>query len=60
MLFDAGHADWPAEAEVNRISKALQVATLLSAFKGMTGLDQWLPGGGYAAAEAKVLEVYTK
>lgn len=60
VLFDAGHADWPAEADVGRISKAIQLATLLTRFKGMTGLDTYLPGGGYAEGEGKVLEVYTK
>ena len=68
VYFDGGHASWVesglagtlGNADIIRITKTVQTAKLLAFFYGATDLADYLPGGMYLKAEAKVTQVETK
>jgi dienelactone hydrolase len=63
VYFNAGHAAWIeggvggilGNAEVIRITKTVQTAKLLSVFKGVEQLENWLPGGAFLAEAAPLV-----
>lgn len=63
VMLDTGHVAWAAgagEPDVFRITKAAHLSRMLQRFRGMTGLDGFVPASPKLAADPKVLEVETK
>jgi dienelactone hydrolase len=64
-----GHASWVesgalglgANADIIRVTKAVQTAKMLTTLRGATGLERYLPGGAYLSEQgALVREVASK
>lgn len=60
VLFSAaGHADWVSDGDVSRVTRRVHTALLLSRFRGVRGLETYLPGGAALTATEGV-ESHTK
>ena len=57
---DVGHTGWLSDGGAVEVSKRVQLALVLARFRGMSGLDEYLPGGGYAASADGVQDVRSK
>jgi len=63
VLLDTGHVAWAAgagEPDVFRITKAAHLSRLVQRFRGMTGVDDYVPASAKLAADPKVLQVAAK
>lgn len=63
VRLDAAHTDWVeqlGDAEVIRITKAVQVSLLLARLRHVTGLEGFEPGGRELAAESLVRDARRK
>ncbi|MBN2361222.1 MAG: hypothetical protein JXR83_17335 [Deltaproteobacteria bacterium] len=49
VFLEAGHADWTGSNATSDASKRVGLALLLTRFKGVSGLDSYLPDGSYLA-----------
>ncbi len=56
----AGHAAWSGGGEVSVLSRGVHTALLLNRMMGVTGLDEWLPGGEQLEMAPSVEAVYSK
>jgi hypothetical protein len=63
VYLEGGHASWVesgalglgANADIIRVTKAVQTAKMLTVFYGATGLARYLPGGAYLAAQGTLV-----
>ena len=60
VYFDAGHTAPVSNQNVVKINKRVQIAVLLTRFKGMTGLDQHLPTTAEGKASIESLPLITR
>jgi hypothetical protein len=63
VYLNGGHASWVesgalalgANADIIRVTKAVQTAKMLAALYGASGLERYLPGGAYLSAQGSLV-----